>query len=406
MLFEAQQIAYKSIAAATKILLAVIPVPKPMTMTGVGSVSKFGASASGLGFGKALIVTDEMLVKLGVIKPLLNSLEKGGVEYVIFDKVLPDPDFSIVEAGLAMLKENQCDSVIAIGGGSSLDAAKVMKVAATHEKSPKKFTGILKCRNKGLPFAAIPTTAGTGSEVTIAAVITDREAGKKATIIDPKLVPDIAVLDAELMVGLPPHITAATAMDALTHAVEAYISKWAADDTDALATSAVKLIFGNLEEAYNNGSNLEAREALANASHLAGLAFTKANLGYVHAIAHQLGAKYHIPHGLANAVVLPHVLEFNLGAAKERLAELALAIGDENPSDPEAVLAKRFLNRVIELNARVGIPTHLENIKDEDTPLLAKKAVLEAIMTPYAVPKYMQKSDVLGIIKKIQKPAA
>lgn len=404
MFFPIQTLAYKAIASATKGVLALLPSYKPVTMSGAGSATRLAPFVHSLGWKKTLIVTDEVLVKLGVIQPLLDSLTQAGVEYVLYDKVLPDPDFTVVEKGLSLLKSTQCDSVIAIGGGSSIDAAKIIKVAATHDKTPKQLAGLLKCKNRGLPFAAIPTTAGTGAEVTIAAVMSDPVAGKKIPTIDPKLVPDFAVLDPELMLGLPPHITSSTAIDALTHAIEAYISKWAAEDTDALARSAIKLIFSNLEEAYNNGKNIQAREALINASYSAGLAFSKANIGYVHAIAHQFGGVYHTPHGLANAIVLPHILEFNLDVCEERFAQLALVIGAGESGEPNAILAQKFIDSVKRLNENVGIPNYLDALQEKDIIAIAKAALKEAIMTPYPVPKYMKKTEALVILHNIKKP--
>lgn len=392
MPFTLKVLLYKFVMVMLKMVTVFIPAPKPTIYSGAGSAQKLCESLSHMGVDKVLIVTDEMLPKLGLLDATQKRLEEIGIEYVLFDKVVPDPGYQIVEDGVAMGNSENCNAVLGFGGGSSLDAAKVIAARMTNEVPISKLVGVLKVRKAPVPIFTVPTTAGTGSETTIAAVVSDPNTNQKTPVIDPKLVPIAAALDPELMTGLPPHITAATGMDALTHAVESYISKHAAPDTDIYALSAVKMIMKYLPVAYEQGDNLQAREAMALASFYAGAAFTKANLGYVHAIAHQFGAFYHTPHGLANAIVLPKVLDYSLPAAQTRLAELAVATGLGHQSEDNIALAKKFVASVKELNAKIGIPVTLDKLKQEDIPAIVKGALKEAHYL-YPVPRYMDKAQ-------------
>ena len=249
------------------------------------------------------------------------------------------------------------------------------------------------------------TTAGTGSEVTVAAVISDPEKHRKMVIVDPRMVPKMAALDPALMTGLPPSITAATGIDALTHAVEAFVGNWKTPYSDGMALSAVGLIFENLRTAYNDGQNLAAREKMALASTYAGFAFTRANVGYVHAIAHQFGGLYHTPHGLANAIMLPYVLRYSRPAITSKLAELAVRARVGRADEPEDELAEKFLEAVEQLNRDLGIPTFLQALKEADIPELAKAACHEA-HTGYPVPRYMTQEVCEGIIRQALPPQA
>jgi alcohol dehydrogenase class IV len=250
---------------------------------------------------------------------------------------------------------------------------------------------------------AVPTTAGTGSEVTVAAVISDPQNHKKLVIVDPRMVPKMAALDPELMTGLPPHITAATGIDALTHAIEAYVGRWSTSYSDGMALSAVSLIFENLRIAYVDGKNVPAREKMALASTYAGFAFTRANVGYVHAIAHQFGGLYHTPHGLANAIMLPYVLKYSSPDITSRLAQLAISAKVGTVDETEDVLAQKFLDAVDQLNKDLGIPTYLAALKESDIPALAKAACWEA-HTGYPVPRYMSQDVCEGIIRQALAP--
>jgi alcohol dehydrogenase class IV len=265
----------------------------------------------------------------------------------IHDAITPDPTFPVLEAGHAAVRAHGSDALLAVGGGSVIDAAKVIGAMAVTGKSPRNLIGMLKVTKPMLPLFAIPTTAGTGSEVTVAAVVTDPVKHEKSAVIDPKLVPSAAALDPLLMRGMPKHITAATGMDALTHAIEAYLNRWPHPETTFHSRGAVRMIFKYLPRACADGNDMEAREAMALASFYAGLAFTKAYVGYVHAFSHKIGVMYGVPHGLGNAITLPYVLEFLVDSpsARKHLAELAVEIGAGQPGDDEAVLAQRFVDR-------------------------------------------------------------
>ncbi|WP_229527665.1 iron-containing alcohol dehydrogenase [Planctobacterium marinum] len=397
MPFAVRVLLYKFVMVMLKLVTVFIPAPKPTIYSGAGSSLKLCESLNYMGVNRLLIVTDEMLVKLGLLEPIEQRLKALNIEFVVFDKVVPDPGYQIVEAGVDLGVTHKCDAVLGFGGGSSLDAAKIIAARLTNPVPIKKLVGVLKVKVAPVPIFTIPTTAGTGSETTIAAVVSDPDTNQKTPVIDPKLVPVAAALDPVLMTGLPPQITAATGMDALTHAVESYISRHAAPDTDVYALSAVKMIMKYLPVAYKDGNNLEAREAMALASFYAGAAFTKANLGYVHAIAHQFGAFYHTPHGLANAIVLPKVLDYSLPAATERLAQLAVATGLGDHSEAEPVLAQKFVDSVKALNQQIGIPSTLDKLKQEDIPAIAKGALKEAHYL-YPVPRYMNNKQCQAMV--------
>jgi alcohol dehydrogenase len=358
-----------------------------------------------MGHAKILVVTDAIIVKLGLIKPLTDALEAGGAEFVVFDKITPDAPIPLIEEGIEFYKQHGCDAVVAFGGGSSMDAAKVIAVAINNPKPLRELAGYFKGRRNPVTIYAVPTTAGTGSEVTVAAVMSDPDTHQKLVVKDIRVVPRMAALDPSLMIGLPPAITAATGIDALTHAVEAYIGRWATPYTDGMALSAVGLIFDNLRTAYKDGKNLVAREKMALASTYAGLAFTRANVGYVHAIAHQFGGLYHTPHGLANAIMLPYVLEYSAPAITQRLATLAVRARLGHDGEDEEALAQKFLAGVRQLNADLDIPDTLAALKESDIPALAEAACDEAHLG-YPVPRYMDQATCEGIIRQVlPKPA-
>lgn len=379
-----------------------IPIPQPTLLVGAGSSARLGEAVAGFGHRKLLIVTDGIIAKLGLLKGLTDALAEGGAHFVVFDKITPDAPIPLVEEGIAFYKEHDCDAIVAFGGGSSMDSAKAIAMAIANPKPLRSLAGYFKGRNSPVPIYAVPTTAGTGSEVTVAAVIADPSREDKVVIIDPRLVPRMAALDPTLMTGLPPAVTAATGIDALTHAIESYVGNWTTPYSDGMALTAAGLIFGNLRTAYRDGGNLAAREKMALASTYAGLAFTRANVGYVHAIAHQFGGKYHTPHGLANAIMLPHVLRFSAEAITERLAQLAVRtkVGEEGERDD--TLADKFLDAVEQLNRDLGIPTHLAALKEQDIPALAKAACAEG--QGYPVPRYMTQEQCEAIIRAVLPP--
>ena len=400
MLFPLKVQYYKGLAKALKVAAAVIPMPKPTLFSGADSSLELCDAIAQLGMKKILIVSDEILVNIGLLENIKARLDKLDIDYVIYDKILPDPTYDQVEAGLEILNNNHCQAILAIGGGSPIDASKAIAARATNNKPLKKMAGLFKLRSAPLPFFAIPTTAGTGSEVTIVSVVSDPETHQKTPIIDPKLVPMMAALDGKLMLGLPPSVTAATGMDALTHAIESYISTNATPETEAYSLAATRLILENLEVAVHDGSNLQARQNMAMASYYAGLAFTKASVGYVHAIAHNFGAIYKTPHGLANSIVLPHILDYSKNEIIERLASLAEAGGLKTGRESKKQLANKFINKIRAMLKDFDIPSHLADLKVDDIPHIAKLALEEAHMN-YPVPKYMDQKTCESLIAQM-----
>ncbi len=400
MPFALQVLFFKVVVWFLKIGSYFIPFPMPRMFTGAGSSLALCEAIAGTGAKRVLVVTDAMLVKLGLIAPMVEKLNGLGVETRIFDGVLPDPTVAQIEAGLTELKAFDADAILAVGGGSSIDAAKVIAARATNNKPVLKMAGLFKVWWKILPLYVVPTTAGTGSEVTIAAVVSDTEAQRKLAIMTPRLLPDMAALDGALMTGLPAPITAATGMDALTHAVESFISHNAIASTDRDALEATRLILKWLPIAYADGGNLEARQHMAQASYLAGLAFTRAGVGYVHAIAHNFGARYHVPHGLANAIVMPHVLDYSKPRCASRLAALAEAGGLKRGGETDEQLADRFIAHIREMNRQFNIPERVDKLQVRDIPGIAAAALDEAHGT-YAVPRYMDQGACEGVVRQM-----
>ncbi|MBK6756699.1 MAG: iron-containing alcohol dehydrogenase [Moraxellaceae bacterium] len=329
-----------------KAAMTLLPAPRPTVFSGEGAALKLCQAMATFGHKNVLIVSDKILNNLGVLKPLEARFNELGVKVAIYDGVMPDPTMSITEACLQHYKTAHCDSVLAVGGGSSIDVAKVVALAASTQKTPQQLVGILKGRKASSPLYAIPTTAGTGSEVTVGAVISDDQTHQKNLILDPNVVPRIVALDSGIMSGMPPKVTAETGMDALTHAVEAYVSEIATNESDLYARAAVKLIFENLRIVYTEPKNLVAREAMALASHYGGLALNQGGLGYVHGIAHQLGSYYGLPHGLSNAIVMPHVLAFSRPVIDNKLADLARFAGLVTQETSTAIAAQAFMTEL------------------------------------------------------------
>jgi alcohol dehydrogenase len=370
----------------------------PLMYSGDKSHLKLAQFIAELKLEKVMLVTDEGITKIGLHQSLLNELERQGLSVYVFDEVTPDPSDSLIEKGAACFVGEKCDAVVGFGGGSAMDAAKLISVLPFIEKSLAGIAGVLKVKKAGAPLFLLPTTAGTGSEVTLAAVFTDNATGQKVPVADPVLVPIAVSLDPGLMTGLPPHITAATGFDALTHCVEAYISKNADEESDRFAKVAVRLIWQNLPKCIEDPNDLAAREAMSVASSYAGIAFSKAGLGYAHGIAHQLGALYHVPHGLANALALPHVLLFSLPKATQRLAELGKEIGMLGSSQGE--VAEEFVNAVFVLRDHVGLPSKLPSLKQADFEFISKNALKES-HAYYAVPRYMRHEQCREILNSL-----
>ncbi len=395
----------KKLHALLLIIMSVVvrfsPSLRHIAFAGSGSSRQLCEHIVHTGAKKVLVVTDKPLRDLGVVDKAVAGLLAAGVDVAYYDGVLPDPTFDQVTAGAAVARSHGSEVVLAIGGGSSMDAAKIIAAAATSTASPTEWVGMGKIKHTVLKLYAIPTTSGTGSEATMGAVISDVVTHEKSIIMADSLLPTAVALDADLIVGLPPHITAATGMDALTHGIEAYIGVWDRGTRLEDARLAIKLIFEHLADACSDGSNLDARNAMTMAAYYAGLAINQVNVGNVHAIAHQLGGKYGIPHGLANSLVLPHVLEFCSEEAQQRLAELAVLIGVGKVGEAPGALAYRFIQAVKDLRTEVGIPDQMDVIKREDFEAICTLAIKEG--AAYPVPRLLDRENVMLILNKISK---
>ncbi|HCG9038064.1 TPA: L-threonine dehydrogenase, partial [Vibrio parahaemolyticus] len=332
------------------------------------------------GFKKGLIVTDKILNQIGVVKQVQDLLTERGVATVVFDGTQPNPTITNVNDGLALLKENECDFVISLGGGSPHDCAKGIALVASNGGKIGDYEGVDQSAKPMLPLIAINTTAGTASEMTRFCIITDEERHIKMAIVDKHTTPLISVNDPELMLAKPASLTAATGMDALTHAIEAYVSIAATPITDAVAIKAIELIQAHLRTAVKNGENLEAREQMAYAQFMAGMAFNNASLGYVHAMAHQLGGFYDLPHGVCNAILLPHVQRYNAQVCPERLRDVAKAMGVDVEGMSAEHGAAAAIDAIVALAKDVGIPAGIKELgaKLEDIPTLADNALKDA----------------------------
>ncbi len=373
---------------------------EPQLIKGAGSVRQLAHTVKNNGHDSVLVVTDKGLMNLHLLDGLFEALNENDIRFSVYDGTQPNPTINNIEDACKLYKENDCKAIIAFGGGSPMDCAKIAGARAVcPNKSVRKMRGTLKVLRKLPTLYAVPTTAGTGSETTLAAVVTDPETHEKYAIQDPVLRPKFAVLDAQLTVGLPPHITSTTGMDALTHAVEAYIGHSNTKDTELAAKKATRLIFDNIEKVYADGKDIKARENMLEASYLAGVAFTRAYVGYVHAIAHNFGGMYGTPHGLANAVILPYVLEWFGSSAYKRLSELADVAGIVTVEKTDEEKAKLFIRKVRELNRNLGIPEHLE-AKEKDIETIAERALKEG-NPQYPVPKIINKEECMSLIRKI-----
>ena len=373
-----------------KLALPLLPYREPKILKSESDVSSVLKKQN---IETVLLVTGKTISSLELHKPLQTCLEKNNIKVVIYNETVPNPTTKNVADAEKLYIENNCQGIIAFGGGSPIDTAKAVGARIAHpNKSLNKMKGILKVTKKLPLLIAVPTTAGTGSETTLAAVITDSESRHKYAISSFPLIPRYALLDAKLTVGLPPHITSTTGMDALTHAVEAFIGRSTTRGTRKAALTATKLIFENLLDAYNNGKNLIARENMLIASYKAGVAFTKSYVGYVHAISHSLGGKYNLAHGLANAIILPYVLRAYGKTIHKKLWKLGVFAGLFNKETSYEEGAKIFIEKIEELNKKMNIPCVIPEIKEEDIKDLAKTAEHEANPL-YPVPVLFTKAE-------------
>ena len=403
MCWALKKCGYRIAQKVLKLAMCFMDWSEPELLEGEGAILKLPAFIKNKNINKVLIVTDKGLMSIHLLDSLFEELKKENIEYVVYDGVQPNPTIPSIEECKQIYLDNDCQGIIAFGGGSPMDCAKAAAARVVKpKKSVRKMRGYLKVNKKLPPFFAVPTTAGTGSETTLAAVVTDPTTHEKNAICDPCLRPKYAVLDPVLTVGLPPHITSTTGMDALTHAVESYIGKSNVKSTIKYAEDAVVLIHANLEKAYHNGKDMEARNNMLKASFYAGNAFTRAFVGYVHAIAHNLGGMYNTPHGLANAVILPYVLEWYGASIYKPLASLSDLIGLSKENMSLEDKAKAYINEIRRMNQAMNIPDKFDFINEKDIPTLVERALKEG-NPGYPVPKIMNKKDCEEVIRKLMK---
>lgn len=388
----------RSVQAVLRAALPVLPYREPQVFHSCGELSTVFQKEN---IRRVLIVTDAGIVRGGIAAQLEAVLDEDDISYAVYDQTRPNPTVVNVEQALSLYRRYRCQALIAIGGGSSMDCAKAVGARLARPGTPLgKLKGTLRILRPLPTLIAIPTTAGTGSETTLAAVITDTQAQHKYVMNDFVLIPKYAVLDARLTLSLPPHLTATTGMDALTHAVEAYIGRSTTRQTRQEALEATRLVFANVERAYRNGKDYEARSNMLTAAYRAGIAFSRSYVGYVHAVAHSLGGQYNIPHGLANAVLLPYVLESYGSCIHRKLHDLAVAAGIASPQEEDAGAAAKFLRAIRQLNARMGIPETLEGIRPEDIPVMAAHAEKEANPL-YPVPRLMTREELTFFYEQV-----
>ncbi|MCI8939580.1 MAG: iron-containing alcohol dehydrogenase [Dorea sp.] len=390
----------RTFQTAFKLALPFLPYRKPQI---VGSIKEIPDVIRGNKNAGVLIITDSVIRGLGLTSRLERTLDKHGIPYTVYDKTVANPTTDNVAEALNLYHENNCDTIIGFGGGSSMDCAKAVGAKAVKPKqSLTQMKGILKVRKRLPLLIAIPTTAGTGSETTLAAVITDSETRHKYAVNDFPLIPRYAVLDPKVTLSLPPFVTATTGMDALTHAVEAYIGRSTTISTRRDALHAVQLIFNNIDTVYTDGGNVNARRDMLHASFYAGCAFTKSYVGYVHAVAHSLGGKYNVAHGFANAVLLPFVLEAYGSSIHKKLHKLAIAAGIADKDTPHAIAASLFIDAIQDMKSRFDIGDTIEEIREEDIPGLAYYADKEANPL-YPVPVLMDAKELEAFYRLLMK---
>lgn len=369
---------------------------------GAGSLPQITDEITRLNKSSVLIITDPGVVSVGIIEKLIQVLSGTDIRYTIFDKIEPDPSLQTANAAAAKAEESAADMIVGIGGGSSIDIAKVAAILVTNEGEIASFVGIDQISKPGLATIIIPTTAGTGSEVTPIAILSDHEEKLKKGLVSPYLFPTVALLDPDLTIGLPPHVTAATGMDALIHAVEAFTSKNADSLTDVFARQAMKLIYNNIRKVYHNGNDIIARENMLEGSMLAGMAFANAGVTAVHAFSYPIGAEFHLSHGVANSIMLTPVMEFNMSGNLSRFASIGEAFGIEYTGSDEKEAATLAVKALRQLTEDLNIPKHLSEfgIKDEDVPGLAE-GVMKVTRLLANNPRNLTQQDAEAIYRKV-----
>ena len=385
---------------AFRLVLPLLPYREPKILNSLNEIPDLLEKKN---IKSAMLVTDSGIRGFGITKPLEDLMKKKKFNLVVYDQTKPNPTVQNVEDARDIYIKEKCECLIAFGGGSAMDCAKAVGArVANPKKNLDKLKGLLKVGGRLPLLIAIPTTAGTGSETTLAAVITDSEKQHKYTLMDFDLIPHYAVLDPTVTFTLPPHLTATTGMDALTHAVEAFIGRSTTRETRAKALEATRLVFENIENAYKNGKDETARANMLKAAYLAGIAFSKSYVGYIHAIAHSIGGQYNVPHGLANAVIMPYVLEEYGKAAYYKLHKLSVAAGISKKGESYKESAEKFIQAIKTLNKNMNIPEKIDGVKKEDVELMAKHADKEANPL-YPVPVLMNAKKLEKLYYKVAK---
>ncbi|SDJ23850.1 iron-containing alcohol dehydrogenase [Salimicrobium halophilum] len=390
-------IRYRSFQRTMHVSSRFLPWRRPDLIEGEHSTGRLVDELKKEGYERVLIVTDKGIKAAGLLAPFEEELNGAGIEYIRYEDTVPNPTVINIQDALHAYRYHHCQAIIGFGGGSAIDCAKgVAAKVARPDKTIEEMKGLFRVRRATPMLIAIPTTSGTGSEGTAATVISNPETSEKYPLIDLSLIPDKAVLDVSLVLDLPQHITAMTGMDALTHAIEAYIGKSNTKETELLSRKAVRLIFGNLLTTYHHPHDKQARAEMQKAAYYAGLAFTKAYVGYVHSIAHTLGGFYRTPHGLANAVLLPHILDYYGESIHVRLANLADSAGITTSGMNTTEKAEIFIEAIRKLNREMEIPTHIPDIKQKDIPDMVRRSMKEAHPL-YPVPVFMNEKDMTAI---------
>lgn len=383
------------------LLLRFNPPPEPRVYKGEGSIKKLALHVAAGELKSVFMITTEGMIRRRKIEPIIEVFTEKGIRVEVFTDVPPNPPLDVVEKATALCLEYDCGAVFAHGGGSVIDAAKGIAAQAGNGVPIKKLIGLFKLKRKALPLYIVPSTAGSGSEVSNTAVLSDSETHQKLFLLDNKVVPLAVALDPIATVGLPKSMTAATGMDAMTHAIESYISKVPDKKSEELSASAIASIIKHLPKAYEQGENLKARLEMATAAYDAGVAFTRSGLGLVHAISHQLTAYYGIPHGVANAVILPYVLRYSTPIVVCQLANLARTVGIGNASYSDNELADCFIERIRELSKTLELPTGFPEIKEEDFDSIAALAIKQATYS-FPIPKMMSFNDCKAILSLLK----
>jgi alcohol dehydrogenase class IV len=402
VIWTIKKLYYRTVQSAVKTGTKLVKFKEPKLVSGAGSVNKLLDIMKEQHIDRTLIIVSKTIMKSGLLDDVLEKLRENKIFYEIYDSVKPNPTIENIEECLKVYQNSNCNAITAIGGGSPIDCAKVVAARATNGNLQiKDLRGFLKVKKPIPPLFAVPTTAGSGSEATVAAVVTDSITHEKYAIADFKLVPDFAILDPELTVGVPQHLTASTGMDALTHAIEAYVGKNGTKYTNDKALKASKMIIDNLEIVYKDGTNIEGRNSMLVASNYAGEAFTRAYVGYVHAIAHSIGGLYGVAHGLANAIILPTVLEYYGEAAYEKLSEIAIYANLGNKNEAQKDVALKLIKKIKDMNKNMNIPLGIKEIREEDIPLIAKRAMKEG-NPGYPVPKIMSVDECERLVRSLK----